>query len=271
MDLPPDPSDLLAIARPIAEEVAARLEESTRGEGPAVSTKSTITDLVTELDTWAEAHIVGRLLDARPDDGVFGEEGADLAGTSGVTWSIDPIDGTVNFVHGIPGFCVSIAAVLDGRSIAGVVAVPLHHEVFTATLGGGAQVTREGVSRPIRCASPVSLSRSVVATGFGYDPERRRRQAEVLTRVIPQIADIRRFGAAAVDLCWVACGRVDGYWEVGLNPWDHAAGALVATEAGAVVGGLADGPPNASFTFASAPEIAEELRAVLVVARADEV
>jgi myo-inositol-1(or 4)-monophosphatase len=255
-----DPAELLALAEPIAVEVAAHLRASLAGDGPAVSSKSTPTDLVTELDTWAEAHITQALLAARPDDSIRGEEGADVAGTSEVTWCIDPIDGTVNFVHGIPGFCVSIAAQVDGRSVAAVVASPLHDEVFTATLGGGARL--DGV--PIRCASPASLARAVVATGFGYDPARRTQQAEVVARVIGQIADIRRFGAAAVDLCWVACGRVDGYWEVGLNAWDHAAGALIAREAGAVVtGAAADTDPSEHFTLAAPPQIWAELAALL--------
>jgi len=257
--LPADPVALLALARTVAEEVAATLERSLDGDGPLVSAKSTPTDLVTELDTWAEAHITERLLSARPDDAVQGEEGAEVAGTSGVTWCIDPIDGTVNFVHGIPGFCVSIAAVVDGRSVAGVVASPLHRDVFAATIGGGA--TRNG--RPIRCATPASVARSVVGTGFGYDPDRRRRQAEVLVRVLPHIADIRRGGAAAVDLCSVACGRLDGYWEVGLNPWDHAAGGLIATEAGARCAALDGSAPSERFILAAPPETWDDLAALL--------
>ncbi len=262
------PGELLALAQPIAVEVAAHLRASLAGDGPAVSSKSTPTDLVTELDTWAEAHITERILAARPDDAIQGEEGADVLGTSGVTWCVDPIDGTVNFVHAIPGFCVSIAAQIDGRSVAAVVASPLHDEVFTATLGGGAACN----GTPIRCAEPASLARSVVATGFGYDPARRTRQAAVVTEVIGQIADIRRFGAAAVDLCWVACGRVDGYWEVGLNPWDHAAGSLIAREAGAVVTGLtADTDPSEHFTLAAPPEIWADLAAILGAAGAGDV
>jgi myo-inositol-1(or 4)-monophosphatase len=265
--LPAPPAELLALARPIAEEVAATLVRALDGAGPAVTSKSTPTDLVTELDTWAEAHIAERLLDARPDDAVQGEEGADHAGTSGITWSVDPIDGTVNFVHGIPGFCVSIAAQVDGASVAGVVASPLHRDVFMATVGGGAARN----DHPIRCATPASLAASLVGTGFGYDPERRRRQAEVLTRVIPRIADIRRGGAAAVDLCSVACGRLDGYWEVGLNPWDHAAGGLIATEAGARCGGLDGGPASERFTLAAPVEVWDDLAALLVEAGADSV
>lgn len=263
-----DAAELLALAEPIAVEVAHHLRRSLAGDGPAVTSKSTPTDLVTELDTWAEAHITERILAARPDDAVQGEEGADIVGTSGVTWSVDPIDGTVNFVHGIPGFCVSLAARIDGRTVAAVVASPLHDEVFTATLGGGAFLD----GAPIRCAQPASLAGAVIATGFGYDPHRRTRQAEVVARVIGQIADVRRFGAAAVDLCWVACGRVDGYWEVGLNPWDHAAGALIAREAGAVVTGLEAGTePSERFTLAAPPVIWAELAGVLADAAAADV
>jgi len=254
-----EPAELLALAELLATEVAARLRASLAGSGPAISTKSTDTDLVTNLDLWAEDHIVARLRAARPDDAIFGEEGANIAGTSSVTWCIDPIDGTVNFVHAIPGFCVSIAALVDGRAVAGVVASPLHDEVFTATLGGGAWCNGMRIS----CSEPPSLSRAIVATGFGYDPERRVRQAEVVARTIGHIADIRRFGAAALDLCWVAAGRVDAYWEVGLNPWDHAAGALVAREAGAVVTGLDEDDPSEAFTLAAAPGIREELAEVL--------
>lgn len=255
----PTPAELLAVAEPLALEVASHLRTSLAGDGPAISTKSTPTDLVTELDRWSEQHITASLLAARPDDSVQGEEGAHVVGSSGVTWSVDPIDGTVNFVHGIPGFCVSIAALVGGQAVAGVVTSPLHGETFTATLGGGAHCN----GAPIACASPASLDRAVVATGFGYDPVRRVRQAEVVAKVIGQIADVRRFGAAAIDLCWVACGRVDAYWEVGLNPWDHNAGALIAREAGATVTGLDQPEPSEHFTLAAAPEIWQDLQALL--------
>jgi myo-inositol-1(or 4)-monophosphatase len=265
-DLPASPAELLALARPIALEVGSRLVAvlDDDADGPEVSTKSGITDLVTDLDRWAEQHITERLLGARPDDGVIGEEGASIAGTSGIEWCVDPIDGTVNFVHGLPGFCVSIAAQVEGRSIAAVVASPLHHDVFTATIGGGAQRN----DRPIRCSTPASLSRAVIGTGFGYDPERRRRQATVLQRVIGDIADVRRGGAAAVDLCSVACGRLDAYWEVGLNPWDHAGGSLIASEAGALVTDLDGGVPSGAFTLAAPPSIRDELRTLLIEAGA---
>ena len=265
------PADLLALARPIAEEVATELVRALDGDRRAttIAAKSTGTDLVTEMDRWAERHITERLLAARPRDGIVGEEGADVVGSSGITWCVDPIDGTVNYVHAMPGFCVSIAAqVTDAdatpETVAAVVVSPLHRDVFTATRGGGAFRN----DRSIRCATPPSLARSVVGTGFGYDPDRRQRQATVVARVIPRLADIRRGGAAALDLCWVGCGRLDGYWEVGLNPWDHAAASLVATEAGARCEGLSGAPPSAAFVLAAPPTVFAELHDLLETADA---
>ena len=266
-DLPADTEELVALARAVALDVAARLVTSLEGEGPAVSVKSTPTDLVTEMDRWAEHHIAERILAVRPHDGLEGEEGASVTGSSGITWCVDPIDGTVNFVHGLPGFCVSIAAQVEGQSVAGVVVSPLHSDIFEARLGGGALLN----GRPIRCSSPPTLARAVIGTGFGYDPDRRRRQSEVLSRVIGDIADIRRVGAAALDLCSVAAGRIDGYWEVGLNPWDHAAGALIAAEAGARVEGPAGGPPSEALIVAAPPPIWDELVSLLEGARAADV
>jgi myo-inositol-1(or 4)-monophosphatase len=261
------PAELLAVAEPLAREVGDRLLASLEGAGPRISTKSTDTDLVTELDRWAEAHIVAGLVASRPDDSIQGEEGADVRGTSEVTWSIDPIDGTVNFVHRLPGFNVSIAALQGDRAVAGVVVSPLHGEVFTATLGGGAFVG----GRPLRCADPASLATAVIGTGFGYDPARRRRQADALARTIEHVADVRRFGAAALDLCWVAAGRLDGYFEVGLNPWDHAAGALIAREAGAIVAGIDGSEPSDALLVAAPPSLWSPLTDVLVAAGAHQV
>lgn len=265
----PDAAELLRLAVPIAEEVARGLEQSLQGDVRAstISSKSTGTDLVTEMDRWAERVITERILAVRPDDAIVGEEGADVVGTSGVSWCVDPIDGTVNFVHAIPGFCVSIAAEWRGRTVAAVVASPMHREVFTATLGGGAFLD----GSPIACADPPGLERALVGTGFGYHPDRRRRQAEVVSRVIPHIADIRRGGSAAIDLCWVACGRLDGYWEVGLNPWDHAAAALVASEAGATCTGLEGAPPSSDFVIAAPPGIFPAFHDLLVTAGAAQV
>ena len=258
--------ELLEIALPIAGSVVKHLEDALV-RADQITTKTTDTDLVTEMDTWAERYITEQILDLRPDDGIQGEEGADVIGTSGIRWCIDPIDGTVNFVHGLPGFCVSIAAQVNGESIAGVVAAPILGDTFSAHRGGGAQLN----GMAVRCSDTTDLGRALVATGFGYDPDRRRRQAEVLTRVIPHIADIRRVGAAAMDLCSVACGRVDAYWEVGLNPWDHAAGALIAREAGARCEGLDTIRPSSAFLLAAPEAIWEPLRTLLMEARATEV
>jgi myo-inositol-1(or 4)-monophosphatase len=253
------PAELLALAQPIAHEVGEALLASLAAGPPVVTTKSTATDLVTEMDRWAEHQITERILAARPHDGVMGEEGAEIAGTSGVSWSIDPIDGTVNFVHGIAGFNVSIAALVEGTTVAAAVCSPAHGELFTATLGGGAHLD----GRALRCASPASLSAAVIATGFAYDPARRRRQAEALARAIDRFADVRRFGAAALDLCWVAAGRLDGYFERGLNHWDHAAGALIAREAGAVVSGIDGEEPSDALLIAAGPTIWQPLADVL--------
>ena len=229
-----------------------------------VRTKSSATDMVSEMDRAAEVAIEELLLGARPDDGMLGEEGTDRAGTSGVRWIVDPLDGTTNYLYGLPGFAVSIAAEVDGEVRAGVVYDVVRDELFAATKGGGA--TRDG--RPIRCSDAADLPTALLATGFAYDSERRRAQAEVVVQVIPRVRDIRRFGAAAVDLCTVACGRLDGYWERGLAPWDLAAGALIASEAGAVVTDFDGGPPARGAVVAAAPGIAAPLRALLLAAGA---
>ncbi|MEO9224271.1 MAG: inositol monophosphatase family protein, partial [Acidimicrobiales bacterium] len=224
-----------------------------------VTTKSSATDMVTEVDEAVEALIVDRLAAARPDDGVNGEEGASREGTTGVVWQVDPIDGTTNFVYGYPGFAVSLAAELHGAAIAAAVYDVMRDELFTATKDGGAW--RDGAA--IRCTDAHSIAAALVATGFSYEPERRARQAHVLTAVLPAVRDIRRGGAASTDLCAVACGRVDAYYERGLQPWDHAAGALIAAEAGAIVGDLDGGQPSWEFTLAAAPALFDALRTIL--------
>jgi myo-inositol-1(or 4)-monophosphatase len=220
-----------------------------------VGTKSTGTDMVTEMDRAAEQLIVEHLLGARPDDAVLGEEGSDREGSSGVRWIIDPLDGTTNYLYGHPGWCVSIAAEVDGEVAAAAVFDPVHDELFSATAGGGARCNGD----PIRPTAETDLSRALVATGFSYEPERRRRQGAVLAVVLPEVRDIRRMGAAAVDLCSVARGRVDAYYEKGLAPWDHAAGVLIAAEAGAVVNDLEGGPASSAFVLAAAPGVATAL------------
>lgn len=224
------PAALELLAAAIAAEVAALLRREV--DLPTrVDSKSSGSDLVTDVDRAAEALILRRILAARPDDAVVGEEGTAHDGSSGVRWIVDPIDGTTNFVFGHPGFGVSIAAEVDGTVVAGAVADAVHRQVFHASLGGGASVD----GRAIRVRPTTELSRALVATGFSYLPDRRRRQAEALMTLLPRIADIRRMGSAAIDLCGVALGRVDAYYELALNEWDLAAGALIAAEAGAVV------------------------------------
>jgi myo-inositol-1(or 4)-monophosphatase len=229
-----------------------------------IGTKSTGTDMVSEMDRAAEALIVEHLLGARPDDAVIGEEGSDRNGSSGVRWIIDPLDGTTNYLYAHPGWAVSIAAELDGRVVAGAVLDPVHDQLFTASSGGGARCN----GTLIEPSGEIELGRALVATGFSYDRDRRRRQAAVLAVVLPEVRDIRRMGAAAVDLCSVACGRIDGYYEKGLALWDHAAGALIAVEAGAEVGDLAGGPASGEFALAAAPGVAAALRDLLVEAGA---
>ena len=179
-------------------------------------------------------------------------------------WLVDPIDGTTNFVYGVPAYAVSIAAEVDGRVHAGVVLNAATGEQFSATLGGGAQLVVPGnPAVPLRCGAPQSLDRTLVATGFGYRAEQRQAQGAVVARLLPQVRDIRRFGSAALDLCSVAAGRVDAYYERHLNPWDHAAGGLVAAEAGAVVTGLPGRAFGDPLGIAAAPSVAEALVALL--------
>jgi myo-inositol-1(or 4)-monophosphatase len=222
-----DHRELLDLARDLAAS-AAGVQLDRLGQVRAdVDTKSSATDMVTEVDRECERLIVDGILAVRPRDGILGEEGADVAGTSGYRWVIDPIDGTTNYLYGHAGFAASIAVELDGRAIAGVVHDPLHGDVFEAVRGGGA--VRNG--RAISVSSVADPSVALVATGFGYGAARRRAQGEVVGRLIGNIRDIRRMGAAAVDLCSVGCGRVDAFYERGLNRWDLAAGALIAEEA----------------------------------------
>ncbi|MDQ6928877.1 MAG: inositol monophosphatase, partial [Actinomycetota bacterium] len=225
---------LLELAVDLASRAGAMLMEGFDTRSATVDTKTSATDMVTELDRASEAFIVEGLAKVRPDDGVLGEEGASRDGTSGVRWVIDPLDGTTNYLYGLPAFAVSIAAEVNGRSVVGVVADPSHDEMFTATEGGGAH--RNGKAIAVSGAS--DLATALVATGFGYRRDQRSRQALILTEVLPAVRDLRRYGAAALDLCWVACGRLDAYYEAGIQHWDVAAGGLIALEAGAHVEGL---------------------------------
>ena len=271
-----DPGALLRIAMDAASE-AGRLLASWRGhERPeVVDTKSSPTDVVTEMDRRSEALITERIRAERPGDTVLGEEGGQTLGgpetswASGasavqarVRWVVDPLDGTVNYLYGLPDWAVSIAAEVDGTVLAGVVAVPRRGETFTAVVGQGAWLRLDGdPANAVRlhCTTGVPLGRALVGTGFAYDPEVRRVQGDVVADLLPLVRDIRRGGAAAVDFCSVAAGRLDAYFERGLHYWDYAAGGLIAREAGAVVGGLSGRAETTSMAVAAGPDLYPQL------------
>jgi myo-inositol-1(or 4)-monophosphatase len=252
---------LLSLAVDVAH-AAGRLIHDRRAavERMAVTaTKSTPTDVVTESDTASEALIREKLLATRPDDGLLGEEGGSVSGRSGVLWIVDPIDGTVNYLYAIPQYAVSIAAQVEGATAVGVVHNPVIAQTWTAVRGEGAFVD----GRPIRESGCDRLDRALIATGFGYDSRRRARQADVLRHVLPRVRDIRRAGAASLDLCAVAAGLVDGFYERGLAPWDLAAGGLIAHEAGAVVAGLRGQDAGPDLVIAAGPALFPALHDLL--------
>ncbi len=244
-------------------EAARRAGELLRDRRPAdlgvAATKSSAIDVVTEMDLAAEKLITGFLAERRPADGILGEEGASTAGTSGVRWVVDPIDGTVNYLYGRPDWSVSIAAEYAGETVVGVVAAPMRGETYHAVRGGGAFLD----GGPVRCRPAPPMDRALVSTGFNYVHKVRAHQAEVARRLIPQVRDIRRGGSAAIDLCDLACGRLDGYFERGLNPWDLAAGDLIAREGGALTGSRPGRRPDGELTVAAAPGLFEPLQALL--------
>jgi myo-inositol-1(or 4)-monophosphatase len=258
------PAALRDLAVQVAEEAGQMLAEALPRMRTTVASKSTPTDMVTEMDRAAEELIVRRLRKARPDDGLLGEEGAARTGTSGVTWVIDPLDGTTNYLYRIPAFAVSIAAEVEGRPVAGVVHNPVLRETYAAAVREGATLN----GAPLRLGDPPPLPSALVGTGFGYDPTRRAEQAKVVASLIGHVRDIRRFGSAALDLCALAVGRLDIYFEQGLQPWDLAAGALVASEAGAVLGTLdGEGWPTNEMTIAAHPALFEDFRSLLIRSR----
>ncbi|OMC33364.1 inositol monophosphatase [Mycobacterium colombiense] len=234
----------------------------------AVRSKSTPTDPVTVVDTETERLLRDRLAELRPGEPILGEEGggpADPAGTpaGSVTWVLDPIDGTVNFVYGVPAYAVSVGAQVDGESVAGAVADVVGNRVYSAALGLGAHVTDDEGTQLLQSSAVDDLSMALLGTGFGYSRQRRAAQAALLARMLPVVRDVRRIGSAALDLCMVASGRLDAYYEHGLQLWDRAAGALIAAEAGARVVLPAPGVNGAGLALAAAPGIADELLAVL--------
>ena len=227
--------------------------------------KSTPTDVVTAGDRASEQLIVDGIRAARPADGVLGEEGAVDDGTSGVRWVVDPVDGTVNYLYGLPQWAVSIGVEVDGVPEVGVVYDPAKDELWQAVRGEGARLN----GRPLHCSAPTALDRALVATGFGYDARRRAAQARLLPTLLPRVRDIRRIGAGALDLCAVAAGRVDAYYEQGMSAWDWTAGALIAREAGARVGGLRGADIGSAMVLAAAPSVFDALHDLLVELDAD--
>ncbi|RAY10902.1 inositol monophosphatase [Actinomadura craniellae] len=256
--------ELLELAVATARETGRMLIDKRPVEGPAVVlTKSSPTDVVTQMDQAAERLIVERIRAVRPDDGFLGEEGAASGGSSGVRWIVDPIDGTVNYLYDLPDWAVSIAAEVDGRVVAGAIEMPRRGETYTAALGRGALLHTATGTVELRVNAEVPLDRALVATGFGYAAERRAHQAAVLTEVLPRVRDIRRGGSCCVDMCALATGRVDAYYERGTQRWDIAAGSLIVEEAGGRVGGLAGAAAGPEFTLAAGPGTFEALHDLL--------
>jgi myo-inositol-1(or 4)-monophosphatase len=274
-----DAGSLLDLATEVAV-AAGRLLAGSGGRPEVVATKSSPTDVVTEADQAAEALIRGLIAEKRPGDRILGEEGGETGSSgaggldvqSSVRWIVDPLDGTVNYLYGLPDWAVSVAAEVDGTVVAGAVFVPRRDELYSARLGHGAWLSfgamdwrGEDTGSPVRlaCNHDVPLAQALVATGFGYAAGRRQVQGDVLRAVLPRVRDIRRGGSAAVDLCSVASGTVDAYYERGVNLWDIAAGGLIAAEAGARVTGLDGRPPSPSMTLAAPPPLLGELHDLL--------
>ncbi|WP_207454493.1 inositol monophosphatase family protein [Herbiconiux sp. SYSU D00978] len=262
------PAELLELATAIAVE-AGELVRRRRAEGVEVAeSKSSITDVVTFADRESEDLIRARIAEARPDDGFLGEEGGAAGGTSGITWVVDPIDGTVNYLYDIPFYAVSIAVVqgepdpATWTALAGVVVNPSIGEVYTAARGEGAYLGERRLHVPP--APP--LGQALVATGFSYEAEKRGDQAHRFANLMTRVRDLRRLGAASLDLCAVASGRLDAYFERGLKPWDHGAGVLIAQEAGASVTGLEGRRAGDQFTLATHAELAAELEREIIAA-----
>jgi len=261
----PDGETLLAIAVDSARAAAELVRERSRGEVTVSATKSSDVDVVTEADRAAERLIRDRLAGSRPDDALMGEEGDDVAGSTGVRWVVDPIDGTVNFLYGLPQYAVSIAAEVDGVVVAGVVLNIATRVEFTAYADEDGVVRSRRDGEPIRVRATVPLAERLVSTGFAYDARLRELQAQALVHLVPRVRDIRRLGSCALDLCHVAEGTLDGYLEEGVNLWDHAAGGLVAQGAGATVE-VTTGAGGGRFVLCAPADGFAELRSVVVAA-----
>ena len=251
---------LLALAAETALRAGRLIRRGREGQVEVAATKSSPTDVVTANDIASEQLIKEAILGVRPDDSFVGEEGEDIAGTSGVTWVADPIDGTVNYLYGIPQYAVSIAAQRDGRTVCGAVLNAASGELFTAVAGRGAWMD----GAPVHVSSTASIAMALTGTGFHYRHEVRVHQATETARLLPVVRDLRRLGSAALDLCYVACGRLDAYVERGLRPWDLAAARLVVTEAGGRVEGLFGAEPGELITVAASSVLFDAFHDALV-------
>ncbi|HET8601437.1 MAG TPA: inositol monophosphatase family protein [Segeticoccus sp.] len=294
MDRAPVPApaelrELEALAVELAVAAGRLIVDERPDDLGVADTKSSSTDIVTEMDRRSEQLLRARIAEARPHDAVLGEEagaGHTPRDWSGLTWVVDPIDGTVNYLYGLPEYAVSVAVVTGDptvpgawETVAGAVSRPSVDELFHARAGGGSFLTtmsgstvsgstvsgssNSAVARRLHVTTGVPVERALVGTGFGYRSDVRARQGAVAAQVLPRIRDLRRGGSAAIDLCSVAAGRLDGYYESGLHPWDLAAGLLVVTEAGGVVRGRGTEPPGSALVLAAAPELADGLEAIL--------
>lgn len=246
-------NELLELAEASARSAGTLLTRGLTSGPRMVATKSSPHDLVSDLDRASEALLIEQLLHGRPDDGVLAEESGERHGTSRVRWVIDPLDGTANYLHGVPAFAVSIAAEVDGDVVLGVVHDPSRQETFTAVRGRGAHCN----GHPVVASDRHDLGGALLGTGFSHDAGRRRHQADLLGRLVGSVQDIRNSGSAALDLCWVAAGRLDVYYESDTRHWDRAAGALIAAEAGAWVGGADGGPPSDGLIIAGSAQLAQ--------------
>jgi myo-inositol-1(or 4)-monophosphatase len=258
----PDSDALLPLrqlATQIAIDAGAYLLAGIDNENITVDTKSTGTDMVSEMDRGAEALIVKAILAARPNDALLGEEGTSRPGTTGYRWVIDPLDGTTNFLYRHPLWSVSIGVEYEGVPVVGVVNAPMLNMLFSAHTGGGA--TRNDTR--LQVGSCESLGFALVGTGFGYQPEMRKWQGEIVHALLPIVRDLRRGGSAAIDLCFVAAGNYDGYYERNLNPWDACAGTVIVREAGGIATNLTGGEPDLAMTIAGNPYVHESLQAQL--------
>ena len=246
-------TELLKLAHTVAKLAGSHLMN--RPSSFTFTEKSSAIDFATQMDQQAEELIVREILTSRPDDGIIAEEGAARTSKSGITWVIDPLDGTVNYLYGLPGWNVSIAAKDKDGVLVGVVYAPSINGLWSAVRGGDATYNGD----KIKCNDPVTLDKALLSTGFAYDLNLRISQGDTMAKLLPRIRDLRRNGAAAVDLCYVAMGALDGYFEASLKEWDHAAGGLIATEAGAVVSGPAGGAPSSELVVAAGPSLHAQL------------